>query len=258
MQDHYSSVFPHSHLTDIFEKDFEYAESIGIPQREALLNLDKLEEFKLISTKLQSIIKKITEHLRILTSTGEDSNLDRLIIKVTNQLSLINACRKKHMHLDVIFEHEFQYTDAIVIPINEDIHQNPTKLANLLLVTENLKSITKRVTKYIQIQKLETQMTKLLSRKSDEDSFIKQIDVEDGDLKFRVTDLDNQVKLLTNETVHLRTTLKEKDLTMTKLVNELLVLNETLRKKSQTEKELLDEIAKLKRQTINNENKESK
>ena len=208
-----------------------------------------------MSTKLQFTIRKITDHLRILTSTGEDSNLDGLIKKVTHQLSLINACRKKYTHLNVIFEHEFQYTDAIVIPIIED-EPSPTELANFHIATVNLKSILKKVTKYIQIQKLETQITKLLSANGKEDLLIKQIDRESVDLKFLVTDLDKQVKLLTNETVILRTTLKEKDSTMEKLVNELLVLNETLREKSKTEKELLDEIEKLKymhkMQTINN------
>ena len=226
----------HSHLSDIFEEDIEYADSIEIPDREELKKSEQLREFVLISTKLEFIIGKIRRFF-------ENSNIDGLIKKVTHQLSIVNACRKKYANLNEIFEQDFQYTDSILIPTSKTL-QCPTDLVNFRAVAMNIKSIVKKITDYIQGLKLESQMIELMSIQLGEDPFIKRNDTEDVDYNFLVINLNKQVKSLTKEMIQLKTSMEEKDSTMTKLVSEVLVLNQTVREKN-------DEIAKLKLQTTN-------
>ena len=233
----------HSHLADFFEQDFEYTDSIEIPDREELKNSEELTEFVLISTKLQFIIGKITEHLRILNSAEEEVTHNGLINRVKHQLAIIGGCRNKYAQLIEIFEQDFQFIDAIVIPTSETL-QSPEQLKSFLLVSVKLKLIFKKVTDYVHILNLDKQMIELMPIQSDEDLFITRNDTDDVDYNFLVCNLSKQVKSFTREMVQLKAAMHEKDSTITKLVSELLVLNQTLREKN-------DEIAKLKLQTTN-------
>ena len=151
--------------------------------------------------------------------------------------------KKKYAHLNEIFKEDFQYTDAIIIPSTVTL-QCPTDLVNFRLVAANIKSIVNKVTDYVQVLKLKSQMIDLMSIESDEDLLIKRNDTEDVDYNFLVINLGKRVKSLTKEMVQLRTAMTEKDSTMTELVSELLVLNQSIRDQN-------NEIAKLKLQTTN-------
>ena len=158
-------IFPrHSHLSDIFQEDFEYADAIAIPAREELQNSENLENLLRIATRLQVIIRNITEHLRILSiekkliqmisvEGNEDifikrsdtkdidyhflvTNLDRQVSWLTNEMvHLKTTIKQKDSMMTKLLEE--------VLKQNETIRQNSDTEKKLMEELSNLKSQVK-------------------------------------------------------------------------------------------------------------------